>query len=201
MARQAGRIAGFGPLRLRPDGNREDLQPVARFDPLTGPVAITEHCVIGDQIRAPAAWCDMAGCGAGFADPAALGEADNRARAIAAGWSEDAWSKLVCPACQQCARAAPAGRALARESDTTGDDQAPGGTVRPAGGADRSIPPAAFRWPPAAGPGRRHQETPKAKPGPGLLSTHRAGNACCQIGWAPRPGAPDSRDCRWLNGS
>jgi hypothetical protein len=102
----------------------------------------------------------MAGCGAGFADPAALGEADNRARAVAAGWSEDAWSKLVCPVCQQCARAAPAGRALAREPDTTGDDQAPGGTVRPAGEAGRPIPSAAFRWPPAAGPGRRHQETP-----------------------------------------
>jgi hypothetical protein len=103
VARRAGRIAGFGPLCLRPDGNREDPQPLVRVDPLTDPVAITEHCVIGDRIRVPAAWCDRAGCGAGFADPAALGEADNRARAVAAGWAEDALATLVCPACQQCA--------------------------------------------------------------------------------------------------
>jgi hypothetical protein len=161
VARRAGRLAEFRALRLRPDGDREHLQPLVRFDPLIDPVAITEHCVIGDQMRVPAAWCDMAGCGAGFADPAALGEADNRARAVAAGWAEDALARLVCPASQQCARAAPAGRALTREPDTTGNHQAPGDTVRPAGGAGQSIPPAtAFRRPPAAGLGRHHQETP-----------------------------------------
>ena len=160
VARRAGRMSGLGSLGPRPDGDREDLQPVVRFDPLIHPVAITEHCVIGDQIRVPAAWCDMAGCGAGFADRAALGEADNRARAIAAGWAEDAWARLVCPACQQCAHTAPAGRARARDPDTAGDHQAPGGTVRPAGRAGQSIPPAAFRWPPAAGLGRHHRETP-----------------------------------------
>jgi hypothetical protein len=160
VARRAGRVAEVGPLRLRPDGDREDLQPVVRFDPLIHPVAITEHCVIGDQIRVPAAGCDMAGCRAGFADPAALGEGDNRARAVGAGWAEDALAGLVCPACQQCARAAPARRALPGEPDTAGDHRAPGGTVRPAGGVGQSIPPAAFKGPPAAGPGRHHQETP-----------------------------------------
>jgi hypothetical protein len=72
-----------------------------RRDPLLDPLAITEHCVIGDQIRLPAACCDIVGCGAEFADLAALGEADNRARALAAGWSVDAFGRLVCPACQQ----------------------------------------------------------------------------------------------------
>jgi hypothetical protein len=62
---------------------------------------VTEHCVIGDQIRLPAACCDIVGCGAEFADLAALGEADNRARALAAGWRADAFGRLVCPACQQ----------------------------------------------------------------------------------------------------
>jgi hypothetical protein len=179
MARRAGRVAEFGRLRLQPDGDREDLQPLVRFDPLIHPVAITEHCVIGDQIRVPAAWCDMAGCRARFADPAALGEADNRGRAVAAGWAEDALARLVCPACQQCARAAPAGRALAREPDTTGDHQAPGGTVRPTGGADQSMPPAAFRRPPAAGLGRHHQETPWPRLLGALASDHN--------GWTARP--------------
>jgi len=68
-------------------------------DPLADPVAITERCVIGDQIRMPAAWCDVGGCAAWFADPVALGEVDNRARAVAAGWRPDAWGRLVCPAC------------------------------------------------------------------------------------------------------
>jgi hypothetical protein len=178
VARRAGRIAGFGPLRLRPDGDREGLRPVVRFDPLIHPVAITEHCIIGDQIRVPAAWCDMAGCGAGLADPAALGEADNRARAVAAGWAEDAWPGSLCPACQQCTRAAPAGRAFARKPDTTGDHQAPGGTGRPAGGAGQSIPSAAFRRPPAAGLGRHHQETPW----PRLLGALASG----RNGWTAR---------------
>src|SRR5215472_15247465 len=69
-----GRVAAVAP------------QPLARHDPLAGPVPITEHCFIGDQIRVPGARCDILGCQAEFADPAALGEADNRARALAAGW-------------------------------------------------------------------------------------------------------------------
>jgi acyl-CoA synthetase (AMP-forming)/AMP-acid ligase II len=43
----------------------------------------------------------MAGCFSRFADPAALGETDNRARALVAGWGEDGLGRLVCPACQQ----------------------------------------------------------------------------------------------------
>jgi hypothetical protein len=81
--RWAGRIAGYGSALRSLTQHMVRGQP-ARCDPLLEPVAITEHCVIGDQIRVPAAWCDM-GCGRQFADPAALGEADNRARALAAG--------------------------------------------------------------------------------------------------------------------
>ena len=36
-----------------------------------------------------------------YADPAALGEADTRARAIAAGWRIDGLGRLACPTCQQ----------------------------------------------------------------------------------------------------
>jgi len=89
-------------LSRRPAGPSTP-RPAAGRDPLTDPVAITERCVIGDQIRMPVAWCDVAGCTAGFADPAALGEADNRARAAAAGWHPYAGGRLVCPACGQAA--------------------------------------------------------------------------------------------------
>jgi hypothetical protein len=105
-------MAGSKRVRPRPGRGRQAAQP-RRFDPLVHPVAITEHCVIGDQIRLPAAWCDMPGCGAAFADPAALGETDNRARAARAGWARDRFGRLICPACQQR------------------DHQAPGGAARP----------------------------------------------------------------------
>src|SRR5215469_17191196 len=44
---------------------------------------------------------DVTGCGAGFGDPGALGEADNPARALVAGWRAGPFGGLVCPACQQ----------------------------------------------------------------------------------------------------
>ena len=43
----------------------------------------------------------MGACISHHADPLALGEADNRARAIAAGWRVDALRRLACPKCQQ----------------------------------------------------------------------------------------------------
>jgi len=46
-------------------------------------------------------WCEMSSCISWHADPAALGEADIRARAIEAGWRLDAFGRLVCPRCQQ----------------------------------------------------------------------------------------------------
>jgi hypothetical protein len=64
-------------------------------------VEITERAVIGDELRMPLAWCEMAACISHYADPAALGEADIRARAIEAGWRADALGRLACPQCQQ----------------------------------------------------------------------------------------------------
>jgi hypothetical protein len=57
--------------------------------------------VIGDQLRMPIMWCEMGSCISWHADPAALGEADIRARAIEAGWRIDALGRLACPQCQQ----------------------------------------------------------------------------------------------------
>jgi hypothetical protein len=70
-------------------------------DPLAGPVAVTGRAVLGDRIRRPTAWCEMAACISRYEDPAALGEADIRARALAAGWRHDAVGRLVCPYCQR----------------------------------------------------------------------------------------------------
>ena len=63
--------------------------------------ASTERAVIGDELRIPILWCEMGSCISRHADPAALGEADVRARAIKAGWRIDALGRLACPRCQQ----------------------------------------------------------------------------------------------------
>ena len=57
--------------------------------------------VIGDELRMPIMWCEMGYCISWHADPSALGEADNRARAIQAGWRIDALGRMTCPQCQQ----------------------------------------------------------------------------------------------------
>jgi len=67
----------------------------------TAAVEITERAVIGDELRIPVAWCEMGSCISRYADQAALGEADIRARAVAAGWRADALGRLACPQCQQ----------------------------------------------------------------------------------------------------
>jgi len=51
----------------------------------------------------PIMWCEMGSCISWHADPAALGEADIRDRAIDAGWRVDALGRLACPRCQQTA--------------------------------------------------------------------------------------------------
>jgi hypothetical protein len=87
----------------------------------------------------PVMWCEMGSCISWRADPAALGEADTRARAIDAGWRIDAFGRLACPGCQQAnpgfrassqvvpwdrptaaARTARASRAAVRSSCTPG---------------------------------------------------------------------------------
>ena len=65
------------------------------------PAPATERPVIGDQLRMPISWCEMGSCISWHADPAALGEGDQRARAIEAGWRLDAFGRLACPRCQQ----------------------------------------------------------------------------------------------------
>ena len=145
VGRWAGRMAALG--LVRPAADAQPPRPPRHNDPLVQPVAVTEHCVIGDQIRVPAAWCDMAGCAARFADPAALGEADNRARALVAGWCADSVGQLVCPTCQQ-------------RNDVAGPQWAPGRR----GDDDRDLAPndparndpaRNDPAPPAAAPGRR----------------------------------------------
>ena len=83
-----------------------DVQASARAETMAradvrGRVPITERAVIGDELRMPIMWCEMGFCISWHADPAALGEADIRARAIAAGWRVDALGRMACPGCQQ----------------------------------------------------------------------------------------------------
>lgn len=143
-ARRPGEGAGLG--RMAKPGSssgpltgRQAPRLPARQDPLVHPVAITEHCVIGDQIRVPAAWCDMAGCHSRFADPAALGETDNRARALAAGWGLDACRGLVCPACQQRHRRPVTRGMIAGAPETAGVRTPAAGPAGPPGRVRQSV--------------------------------------------------------------
>jgi hypothetical protein len=60
-----------------------------------------EPAPIGDALRMPIAWCEMDSCISHYEHPAALGEADIRARASTAGWRVDALGRLACPQCQR----------------------------------------------------------------------------------------------------
>jgi hypothetical protein len=62
---------------------------------------IIEPAPIGDALRIPVAWCEMGSCISHYEHPAALGEADIRARAFEAGWRVDALGRLACPRCQR----------------------------------------------------------------------------------------------------
>jgi hypothetical protein len=147
------------------------------FDSFTHPVAITGQSVIGDQIRVPTAGCAMAGCEAAFADPAALGEADNKARAVAAGWARDDLGRLVCPACQhdrpvppwwvysqaprpvgQPPRAASQERGpVSQERGPVSDRRPAVSPPRPADSLSQPVAPAAAGGPPAPGQSRHHR--------------------------------------------
>ena len=59
------------------------------------------RALIGDELRMPTTWCEIGSCISWHADREALGEADNRARAIRAGWRIDALGRMACPRCQQ----------------------------------------------------------------------------------------------------
>ena len=96
-----------GPLpRPRPPPPPGPLPPLPQPGPLPRPrplarLGLAVRAVIGDQLRMPVMWCEMGSCISFHADPAALGEADTRARAIGAGWRIDALGRLACPRCQQ----------------------------------------------------------------------------------------------------
>ena len=88
-------------------------------------VGTAVRAVIGDQLRMPAMWCEMGSCSSRYTDPAAVGEADIRARAIGAGWRIDAFGRLACPRCQQ---ADPAFRASCPATLWNRDDAIAGAT-------------------------------------------------------------------------
>jgi hypothetical protein len=74
--------------------------------PAPAPVAEPEPVVralIGEDLRTPMVWCELepGSCVSWHGDREALGMADVRARAIAAGWRIDALGRLTCPQCQQ----------------------------------------------------------------------------------------------------
>jgi hypothetical protein len=113
----------------------------------------------GARPEAAAIWCEIGSCLSWHDDPAALGEADTRARAIDAGWRIDALGRLACPRCQQSAPRFWASRPVAvRDRDMASATTAPipavpgGGTARGAwlpksrdpGRAARGYPPASW---------------------------------------------------------
>jgi hypothetical protein len=111
-SRENGRAGENGRARLRDDSQAEVPRngyprPQAfAAAPVTTPVTraqTTGRAVIGDELRLPIMWCEMAACISWFAHPAARGEADIRARAIDAGWRLDAVGLLACPQCVQTA--------------------------------------------------------------------------------------------------
>lgn len=81
--------------------DRRDQYPLPAAPPSLPDRQAAGSALIGDRLRRPILWCQMGSCVAWHADPAATGEADNRARALAAGWREDALGRIACPACLQ----------------------------------------------------------------------------------------------------
>ncbi len=92
--------AGSGPRPAAPAEAAAQAEPAAPAQ-ASARAAMTVRAVIGDQLRTPIMWCEMGSCISWHADPAALGEADIRARAINAGWRIDALGRLACPRCQR----------------------------------------------------------------------------------------------------
>jgi len=101
-----------GDHRAEPAGNGDPRPEAVTVAPVNRPTTraettahaeITVRAVIGDQLRMPIVWCELGTCISRHTHPAALGEADIRARAIGAGWCVDALGRLACPRCQQTA--------------------------------------------------------------------------------------------------
>jgi hypothetical protein len=96
----------------RPAGAPSEIAGRAEMTEAAETAEVTERAVIGDELRRPITWCEMDSCISWHADPAALGEADSRARAISAGWRVDAFGRLACPQCQQTAPGFRASRSV-----------------------------------------------------------------------------------------
>jgi hypothetical protein len=98
-----GAVPAEGAAAAEGAGPAGDTGPAEQGAPAesAAPAAATVRAVIGDQLRMPIMWCEMGSCISWHADPAALGEADARDRAIGAGWCVDAFGRLACPRCQQ----------------------------------------------------------------------------------------------------
>ncbi len=82
-------------------GTARPPDPVSDGPEMRESFEVIETAPIGDALRIPIAWCEMDSCISHYGHPAALGEADIRARAIAAGWRVDALIRLACPQCQR----------------------------------------------------------------------------------------------------
>ena len=92
------------PVERHPPPPQSAADPTARPSESERPemcesAEIIQPAPIGDSLRIPIAWCEMGSCISHYSHPAALGEADIRARAIAAGWRVDALGRLACPQC------------------------------------------------------------------------------------------------------
>src|SRR5258708_30873719 len=81
---------------------------------------------MGARLRLRGVGCKRGWCIARHFEPQALGEADIRARAIAAGWRVDALGRLACPGCQQTSpHFWPARAVLARDRNAATAGAAP----------------------------------------------------------------------------
>ena len=143
-----------------------------------------QRAPIGDQLRLPAAWCEMGSCNGRHADPAALGEVDARARAVSAGWRVDALGRLACPRCQQTSTGFRAScpvtlwdRDTALASATlaiavTRHRRAAGNPGRPGGRRDRGRPACGHLPPARAGDGTRNTPATSASRAPRSATRH-----------------------------
>jgi hypothetical protein len=67
----------------------------------------------------------MTACISRYDDPAALGEADIRARALGAGWRNDTAGRLICPYCQRRCPGLQAASPVAWRDNTPADGPTP----------------------------------------------------------------------------
>ena len=145
---------------------------------------MTGRAVIGDQLRMPVMWCEMGSCISWHADPAALGEADTRARAIGAGWRIDALGRLACPRCQQTDPGFRATRPVVLWDRYTAIARAARITALPGNSTAGN---------PAPGNGRdlRHPASPAASPPePGWHRQYPAAQSTPAVGAPSAPPAP-----------